>query len=233
MARPLLLVTGIAEGLGAGIATAFARTGHDIVGLSRSDRCSTTIRQSVEQHGGNYTHLACDLTQAGDVAVALAPHAARIDVLVHNAHMLLIKPFEQTAANEFEQVWRVACLGAMMSAQAVIPHMAARGKGTVIFSGATAGIRGGANFAAFASAKFALRGLAQSLAREFGPRGVHVAHLVLDGLIDEAQTDRRFGASPSARMQPEAIAGACVELAAQHPSAWTHEMDLRPFSEKF
>ncbi len=233
MARPLLLVTGIAEGLGAEIATAFARTGHDIVGLSRSDRYSAQIRQSVERHGGSYTHLACDLTQAGDVAAALAPHAARIDVLVHNAHMLLIKPFEQTTANEFEQVWRIACLGAMMSAQAVIPHMAAREKGMVIFTGATAGIRGGASFAAFASAKFALRGLAQSLAREFGPRGVHVAHLVLDGLIDEAQTDRRFGTSSSARMQPQAIASACVELAAQHPSAWTHEMDLRPFSEKF
>lgn len=233
MARPLLLVTGIAEGLGAELAAAFARAGHDVVGLSRSDRNSATIRPTVEQHGGNYTHLACDLTQAGAVASALAPHAARVDVLVHNAHMLLIKPFEQTTAREFEQVWRVACLGAMLSAQSVIPEMAARGKGTVIFTGATAGIRGGASYSAFASAKFALRGLAQSLAREFGPRGVHVAHLVLDGLIDEAQTDRRFGASPSARMSPQAIAGACLDLTAQHASAWTHEMDLRPFSERF
>lgn len=233
MARPLLLVTGIAEGLGAEVAKAFAQAGHDIIGLSRRERCSATIRQSVEPHGGNYTHLACDLTQAGDVAAALAPHAAHVDVLVHNAHMLLIKPFEQTTALEFEQVWRVACLGAVVSAQSVIPHMVARGKGVVIFTGATAGIRGSANFPAFASAKFALRGLAQSLAREFGPRGIHVAHLVLDGLIDEAQTDRRFGASSAARMSPQAIAKACVELAAQHPSAWTHEMDLRPFSERF
>ena len=233
MARPLLLVTGIAEGLGSEIATAFARAGHDVIGLSRSDRCSAHIRQSVEQHGGSYAHLACDLTSSGDVAAALKPHAARVDVLVHNAHMLLVKPFEQTSAIEFEHVWRVACLGAALSAQAVLPHMTARQRGTIIFTGATAGIRGGAKFSAFASAKFALRGLAQSLAREFGPRGVHVAHLVLDGLIDEVQTERRFGASSTARMSPQAVAQACLDLSAQHPSAWTHEMDLRPFSERF
>lgn len=233
MARPRLLVTGIAEGLGAEIATAFARAGHDVVGLSRSDRCSAPIRQSVERHGGSYTHLACDLTQTGEVTAALAPHAAGVDVLVHNAHMLVIKPFEQTTASEFEQAWRVACLGAMLSAQAVIPRMAARQSGTIIFTGATAGIRGGANFSAFASAKFALRGLAQSLAREFGPRGVHVTHLVLDGLIDEVQTERRVGTSAVLRMSPHAIANACLDLTAQHPSAWTHEMDLRPFSERF
>ena len=171
MARPLLLVTGIGEGLGVEIAAAFARAGHDIIGLSRSDRNSTEIRQSVEQHGGSYLHLACDVTSPGDVAAALAPHAANIDVLIHNAHLLLIQPFEKTTAIEFEQVWRVACLGAMLSAQAVIPHMAAHDRGTIIFTGATAGLRGGAKFSAFASAKFALRGLAQSLAREFGPQG--------------------------------------------------------------
>ncbi len=111
--------------------------------------------------------------------------------------------------------------------------MAARQAGTIILTGATAGTRGAANFSAFASAKFALRGLAQSLAREFGPRGVHVAHLVLDGLIDEVQTEQRFGASATVRMSPHAIANACLDLTVQHPSAWTHEMDLRPLSERF
>ena len=233
MARPLLLITGIAEGLGAEIAAAFARAGHDVIGLSRTDRCSAQVRRAVERHGGNYLHLACDVTSPGEVAAALKPHAGRIDVLIHNAHALVIKPFEQTTAIEFEHAWRVACLGAMLSAQAVLPPMAGRGSGTVIFSGATAGIRGGANFAAFASAKFALRGLAQALAREFGPRGVHIAHLVLDGLIDEVQTEQRFGTSSSPRMSPQAIAKACLDLVTQHPSAWTHEMDLRPFSERF
>ena len=171
-------------GFGAAIATAFARAAHDVIGLSRTGRALADIREAVERHDGRYTHLTCDVTSSGEVAHALAPFAPRIDVLIHNASRLLIKPFEQTTGNEFEQVWRVTCLGAMLSAQTVIPYMAARGKGTIILTGATAGIRGGAKFSAFASAKFAQRGLAQSLAREFGPKGVHVAHLVLDGLID-------------------------------------------------
>ena len=233
MARPVLLITGIAEGLGVEIATAFARAGHDVIGLSRTDRCSPEVGEAVGKHGGKYIHVACDLTHACGTAAALAPHAADVDVLVHNAHRLVIKPFEQTTAVEFEQAWRVACLGAMVAARSVIPHMAGRRKGTIIFTGATAGIRGGANFSAFASAKFALRGLAQSLAREFAPKGVHVAHLVLDGLIDEVQTERRFGTASATRMSPQAIAQACLDLTTQDPSAWTHEMDLRPFSERF
>jgi len=111
--------------------------------------------------------------------------------------------------------------------------MVARKTGTIILTGATAGRRGGAKFAAFASAKFALRGLAQSLSREFGPQGVHVAHVVLDGLIDEAQTEQRLGPSKPTRMEPDAVARAYLNLATQHPSAWTHELDLRPFSERF
>src|SRR5438477_3200357 len=213
--RRTLLVTGIAEGLGTEIAGTFSRAGYDVLGVSRSDRASVAVGAAVEQGGGRYTHLPCNLAYPADVSLALRPVADGIDVLIHNAQLLMIKPFADTSTEEFEQVWRVACLGAMASAQAVLPHMAARRQGTVIFSGATAGLRGGANFSAFASAKFALRGLAQSLAREFGPGGVHVAHLVLDGLIDEVQTEQRFGASSSARMAPQAIARVCLELAAQ------------------
>ena len=121
----------------------------------------------------------------------------RIAVLVHNAAALLIKPFDETTADEFERVWRVACYGAFRCSRIVVPHMAARKAGAIILTGATAALRGGPKFAAFASAKFALRGLAQSLAREFGPQGVHVAHVVLDGLIDEPQTDARFGPAKS------------------------------------
>jgi NAD(P)-dependent dehydrogenase (short-subunit alcohol dehydrogenase family) len=232
-ARRRLLLTGAAEGLGADIAETFARAGHDVVGVSRTDKSTELLIRRVEQAGGKYTHLACDITRTADVVAAMEPHAGQIDVLVHNAHLLTIKPFEQTTTGEFEQAWRVACLGAMVSVQAVIPHMAARRQGAVILTGATAGLRGTANFSAFASAKFALRGLAQSLAREYGPQGVHIAHVVLDGLIDEPQTDQRFGASSAGRMNASAIAQAYLDLSAQRPSAWTHEMDLRPFSERF
>jgi NAD(P)-dependent dehydrogenase (short-subunit alcohol dehydrogenase family) len=231
--RRTLLLTGAAEGLGAGIAETFARAGYDVVGISRSDRSTGHLRRRIEQVGGRYKHLACDITQAADTVAAIEPFASKIDVLIHNAHALTIKPFEQTTTEEFEQAWRVACLGAMVAAQSVIPHMAARRQGTLILTGATAGLRGGANFSAFTSAKFALRGFAQSLAREYGPKGVHVAHVVLDGLIDEPQTDKRFGSSPSGRMNPVAIAQAYLGLSVQDPTAWTHEMDLRPFSERF
>jgi NAD(P)-dependent dehydrogenase (short-subunit alcohol dehydrogenase family) len=231
--RRRLLVTGMAEGLGADIATIFAQDGYDVLGLSRTGRGSEQIGTSVARAGGSYTHLACDLTRATDVQVALRPIAGTIDVLIHNAQVLMIRPFGEISPQAFEEVWRVACFGAMLSAQAVLPHMTARRSGTVIFSGATAGLRGGSNFAAFASAKFALRGLAQALAREFGPTGVHVAHVVIDGLIDAPRTDQRFGPANGGRMDSKAIAQAYLQLAAQPPSAWTQEMDLRPLTEKF
>ena len=231
--RRTLLLTGAAEGLGADIAETFARAGHDVVGISRTDKSTELLTRRVEQAGGKYTHLACDIAQTADVVAAIRRYADLIDVLIHNAHVLYIKPFEQTTASEFEQAWRIACLGAVGTVQAVIPHMAARAQGAIILTGATAGLRGAANFSAFASAKFALRGFAQSLAREYGPKGVHVVHVVIDGLIDEPQTDRRFGFPSSGRMNPGAIAQAYLELSAQPSSAWTHEMDLRPFSERF
>ena len=233
MARRTLLLTGVAEGFGADIAETFAQAGHDVIGLSRSARSSEPLTRRVEAAGGKYFHLACDITRTAEAMAAIEPHADRIDVLIHNPHLLVIKPFEQTAIEEFEQAWRVACLGAVISVQSVIPHMAKRQHGTILLTGATAGLRGAANFSAFAAAKFALRGLAQSLAREYGPKGVHVAHVVLDGLIDEPQTDQRFGSSSTVRMDPRSIAQTYLDLATQPPSTWTHEMDLRPFSERF
>ena len=121
----------------------------------------------------------------------------------------------------------------MNVARVVLPGMVARGNGHIIMTGATAIIRGAANFAAFAAAKFALRGFAQSLAREYGPKGVHVAHAIIDGLIDEPQTTRRFGAGQSQRMSADAVARTYLDLTRQDQSAWTHELDLRPFSERF
>jgi NAD(P)-dependent dehydrogenase (short-subunit alcohol dehydrogenase family) len=231
--RRCVLVTGIAEGLGAGIAEIFAGAGYDVIGLSRSDRCSAGIRQSVEASGGSYVHLACDLTQPGEVAAMLEPYGPDVEVVVHNAHALVIKPFLETTADEFERAWRIAVSGVISPLQIVIPHMVRRGRGAIVLTGATAGLRGAAKFSVFASAKSALRGLGQSLAREFGPKGIHVAHVVLDGLIDEMQTEQRFGTSLSGRMSPAAIARAYLGIVGQHPSAWTHELDLRPFAEAF
>ena len=144
--RRTLLLTGAAEGLGADIAETFARAGYDVVGISRTDRSTELLTRRLEQAGGKYTHLACDIAQTTEVVAAIKRYADLIDVLIHNAHVLDIKPFEQTTASEFEQAWRVACLGAMGAVQAVIPHMAARAQGAIILTGATAGLRGAAKF---------------------------------------------------------------------------------------
>jgi NAD(P)-dependent dehydrogenase (short-subunit alcohol dehydrogenase family) len=231
--RQLLLVTGIAEGVGASIAATFAHAGYDVMGIARSEKAAGPIGTLVSANGGTYTHACGDLTRPGAVAAALESYLGRIRIVVHNAHALLIKPFDQTTEAEFERVWRVTCLGAMTVARLVLPHMIAAGEGVIILTGATAGMRGNARFAAFASAKFALRGLAQSLAREYGPLGIHVAHVVLDGLIDAPQTEQRFGSAQAERMEPEAIARTYLSLAGQDRSCWTHELDLRPYSERF
>lgn len=235
--RPTLLISGIAEGLGVELARTFAEAGHDIVGLSRSNRVTAEISAAVKGQGGAYTHIECDLTDPAQVTTALDPVAGRIDHIAHNAHALLIKPFADTTQTDFERIWRTTCFGAMLVTSTVLPHMLTRGAGTIIFSGATAGIRGGARFSAFASAKFALRGFAQSVAREVGPQGIHVAHVILDGLIDELQTEERFGpetdSGASGRMDPGAIARSYLHLVQQPPSAWTHELDMRPYSERF
>lgn len=231
--RPLVLIAGIGDGFGAALARTFAAAGHDVIGLSRSDRVASRIEAAVAEAGGRYQHLICDITDTAAVDHAIGPHAPRIVTAVHNAHHLLIKPFGETSPAAFEQVWRVSCLGAFNLAQAVLKGMRTRGSGTLILTGATASQRAGAKFAAFASAKFALRGLAQSLAREYGPNGVHVAHVIVDGLIDEVQTTERFGAATSGRIDAEALAQLYLNLARQPPTAWTHELDLRPATETF
>jgi NAD(P)-dependent dehydrogenase (short-subunit alcohol dehydrogenase family) len=231
--RPLALVAGIGEGLGISLAAKFAAAGYDIAGISRTDRLTRMTETAVGCTGGKYTHLNADLTKEAEVVDAVRPIADRVDVLIHVVHALLIKPFPETTANEFRSIWEVGCLSAMLVAHEVVPAMAARRSGTAIFTGATASAKGGGKFAAFASAKFALRGFAQALSREFGSSGVHVAHVILDGLIAEPQSHTRFGPATTTRMDPDKIAAAYLGLARQHASVWSHEIDLRPFSEKF
>jgi len=230
--RPLALITGIGPGLGISLARAFAAQGHDIAGMARTTEMRETVDAVVAPLGAKYVQLTCDVADGDGVAAALAPYTTRIDVAVHNAARLIIGDFVTIAAADFEDAWRVSALGAFNIARAILPGMAARGRGTLILTGATAALRGGARFSAFASAKFALRGLAQALAREYQPKGVHVAHVVVDGLIDAPQTDVRFGPG-NARLSPDAIARTYVQLAQQDRSAFTHELDVRPGAEVF
>ncbi|MEM6496994.1 MAG: SDR family NAD(P)-dependent oxidoreductase [Pseudomonadota bacterium] len=233
-ARPKLLVGGMSEGLGLALARTFAEDGFDVVGVARSSNVEVAAADAVADAGGTYAHIACDLSDHNVLHEKLEGMVEDVSVAIFNAHALLISPFAETDADQFRHVWQTSCFGAYALAQAVLPSWESRGNGVLIFTGATAGVRGGGKFAAFASAKFALRGLSQALAREYGPRGIHVAHVILDGLIDEPQTTGRFGPPGSGtRMSPDNIARSYLWLARQEPSAWTHELDLRPFDEQF
>lgn len=233
-ANGTLLLAGIGPGLGISLARTFAGAGYDVIGVARSTVVEQAAQTVVAGAGRDYRHIQCDLTDPDQVADRLTPHIGEVEILIHNAHHLMIEPFATTTPTAFERVWRVACLSAMTVAQVALPPMLARGRGTILLTGATAALRGAARFSAFASAKFALRGLSQSLAREYAGTGIHVAHIVLDGLIDEPQSDNRFGpADAGDRMDPEAIADTYLALASQPATAWTQEIDLRPAAERF
>ena len=156
-----------------------------------------------------------------------------MDVAVCNAAHLVVAPFADLALEDFDESWRVSLGSAFACARAVLPAMAARGRGALLMTGATGSIRGTARFAAFAAAKFALRGLAQSLAREYQPAGVHVAHVVLDGVLRGSASERRFAKDEGQCIEPQAVESIYRQLAEQPASAWTHELDLRPHRERF
>lgn len=221
----IAVITGYGPGLGAELATRLATDDYTVVGLSRTGR---------EPEGGK--GFACDMADPAAVQATLAEVKADWGaprILVHNVGMLVMSPFEEIALETFEQAWRVNCFGGMAAAQALVGDMAARGDGVIVFSGATASVKGSANFSAFASAKFALRGLSQALARTYGPQGVHVVHTVLDGVIWGARAEKKFGMDKALCMDPSEIADVYMGLINQQPSAWTWEADLRPYSEKF
>ena len=203
--------------------------GYRVAGLSRSANTEVEL-------GEYYLPVACDLTNEISVDQAISTIEKRVGhvcVYIHNAAYLVHSPFLEITEDEFTDIWKVSCLGAVHGVQRVLPMMLTERSGTILVSGATASIRAGAEFAAFASAKFALRGLTQSLAREYGPQGVHIAHIILDGAVWGPQAKNKFGKAPDDCLKPSAIADSYFHLIQQHRSAWTQELDLRPDIEDF
>ncbi len=234
--KEVAVVTGVGPGLGAALCRTFARAGYTVVGLARSIEFTRGLARELEESGASFAAVQCDIEDPSSVDSAFARIDREIGVVsvyVHNAGRLLIRPFLEMTAAEFEGIWRVTSLGAVLCTQKIIPNMLKRRSGTLIFTGATAALRGGARFSAFASAKFALRGLAQSLAREFGPQGIHVAHVVIDGIIWSDRARAHAGADERNCLKPDAIAETYLQLVRQERSAWTQELDLRPDVEKF
>lgn len=230
---PLLLVMGHGPGLGTELSHTFSQAGYRVAGVSRGIQTADARDRALPSR---WTHRQCDVTDRASVEACingLIEEQGAPNVVVYNPMQLQVRPFLEVSAEEFESVWRVTCFGAMLVAHAVLPAMLGAGGGTLIFTGATASIRGSAKFASLATAKFGLRGLAQSLAREFGPQGIHVVHTILDGLIWSPQTLARFSPEEGRCMAPSAIARSYLDLARQPTSCWTHELDLRPFNGTF
>ncbi|MEJ1963836.1 MAG: SDR family NAD(P)-dependent oxidoreductase [Gammaproteobacteria bacterium] len=236
----LILGVGAASGLGAAAGRAFAAAGFSVTIASRNAKKLDEAAQSIAAVGAAPRVAVGDVSNAADVAriVSEADAAKPIAVAIHNAGGNSPAPFLEVKQADFEEHWRAHALGGFLLAQAILPKMLEQGAGTLIFTGATGSLRGSARFSPFAAAKGALRMMAQSLAREFGPRGIHVAHVIIDGVIhgDRARSaipglESRFG--NDGMLEPDHIAETYLSLHEQHRSAWTHELDLRPWSEKF
>lgn len=222
---PLIIVAGAGAGLGQALLARFQAGGFTPVGLGRSkpEACIGDFHA---------LDLSDETAMPGKIAEIIAEHGAP-QVVIHNAAELVIRPFVDAHLSDYQRTWSSMVQSAILLAQGTMQPMVRAGGGAFIVSGATASLRGGARFSAFASAKFALRGLTQSLAREFQPAGVHVSHVILDGIIDTARSRDLHSLDPTKMMRPEEIAEAYWQLAHQPPSTWTHELDLRPASEGF
>ena len=233
IAQGSVLVAGVGPGLGIAVATRFARAGYRVAMLARSrDRLAALAAQAPDRP----VPIPCDLTDPAQVRAALEETEQRLGPLVcavFNASAYRPGSILDIAPDDFEHCWRVGAFAGFLVGQAAARRMVAHGSGTILFTGATASLRGGANFANLASPKFALRALAQSMARELGPRGIHVAHVIIDGQIGGTSTANDDGRLPDSRLTPDAIAEVYLDLHRQHRSAWSQEIDLRPWVERF
>lgn len=230
-------VVGVGPGLGRALAVRFARGGFAVALVARRDPSLQPVQAEIESFGGIARSYVADAADEQSVVATFARIRDELgapEALLYNAGAFKAGGIMELAATDFEQAWRVNCLGGLLTAQAVIPGMLERGGGSIIYSGATASLRGSARFAGLAVGKFGLRALAQSMARELGPKGIHVAHVVIDGGIDSARARAMFAdRGPQTFLAPMAIAENYWNLHAQDPSTWTQELDLRPSGEKF
>jgi NAD(P)-dependent dehydrogenase (short-subunit alcohol dehydrogenase family) len=222
--KGIAVIGGAGEGLGAALGRRFAAGGYEVVLSSRTK----------EGIGKADLREEAEVTALFDRLEAKAP----VEVAVFNAGANFRASILDTPAEMFEKVWRLACYAGFLFGREAARRMAPRGKGTILFTGATASMRGSAQFAAFAAAKGGLRQVAQSMARELGPKSIHVAHVVVDGAIDNRRTRERFAERirdlpPEGMLATDAIAELFWQLHAQPRSAWTFEADLRPWAEKF
>lgn len=226
-------VIGVGPGNGAALARRFADDNYAVALLSRSTK--TTGQLASELEGAKA--FTCDVSDAASVASALAKvreELGEVDVVIFNAGSGVFGALDDVSAADFEASWRVNALGLFLVAKEVVPAMEAKGSGSIIVIGATASRRGVARTTAFAPAKAAQRSLCESLARQLGPKGIHVALIIVDGVVDLPRTREAMkGKADDFFVKPSGVADIAAHLVSQHPSAWSFEVEARPFGEKW
>lgn len=237
MTNKSCIVLGLGPSTGASVARRFAKAGYSVaVAARRAEHLEPLVLQ-IEKAGGKAMAVPTDA--ADEAAVKELVQKAETDlgpmgVAVYNASGRVKGSILDLDATELMNAWKVSCLGGFLLGREAAKRMVPQKEGTILFTGATAGMRGSSEFASFAIGKFGLRALAQSMARELGPKGIHVAYANIDGQIHTPRQTQLVGdQAPDAMLDPEAIAESYFQLHSQHRSAWTQELDLRPWVEKF
>jgi len=237
----VVLVIGAGDATGGAIAKRFAREGYIACVTRRSADKLQPLVDSIRAEGGQAHGFASDARKEEDVAALVEQIESSIgpfEAFVFNIGANVPCSILEETARKYFKIWEMACFSGFLTGQAVARRMVTRGRGTILFTGATAGLRGAANFAAFAGAKHGIRALAQSMARELGPRNIHVAHVVVDGAIDTAfirenAPDLYALKDQDGILNPEHIADSYWFLHSQPRDAWTFELDLRPWRERW
>jgi len=236
-------VIGAGDFIGSAIAKRFAAEGYTVFAGRRSADKLAKLKSEIEAAGGACVARGLDARKEEDVIAFLkeADAEAPLEVCIFNPGANVNFPLLETTERVFRKVWEMACYGGFLTGREAARLMLPHGKGTILFTGATASLRGGVGYAAFASAKFGLRAVAQSMARELGPKNIHVAHLIIDAGVDTQFVRERIKARggdpdtlpPDTLMEPQSVADAYWYLHTQPRDGWTHELDLRPFAEKW
>lgn len=231
MSKPICVVVGVGPGNGAAIARKFSEAGQRVVLLARTIDFISALAAELQ----DATAIACDIgneAQVAEVFAQIREQIGEVSTLVYNAGSGAWGTVEDISPAAFEANWRVNTFGALLASQQVIPAMKAAGAGNIVFIGATASRRGGAKSAAFAPAKAAQRSLVESMARHLWPMGIHVSLLIIDGIVDLAQTRKMMPDKPDAFfVKPVAVADSVFQLCMQDRSAWSFEIEARPFGE--
>ena len=238
-------VIGAGDYIGSAIARRFAAEGYTVFAGRRTAEKLEKLKHEIEAAGGTCVARGLDARKEDEVAAFLkeADAHAPLEVCIVNPGANVMFPIVETTERVFRKVWEMACYAGFLAGRESAKLMLERGRGTILFTGATASLRGGAGYAAFASAKAGLRNLAQAMARELGPKNIHVAHLIIDAGVDTEFVRERIKArggeaavaaiAPDQLMNPESVASAYWYLHSQSRDGWTFELDLRPYAERW